>query len=311
MLGSLLFVLFINDLPDSVLSTLKLYADDAKCYRQIRSIEDCHALQNDLNHLYEWSRKWKLVFSAKKCKVMSVSRSKNCIIFSYCLNGTLLERVNTFTDLGVVVSNTLSFSEHVKYIVNKANCMAGLIRRTTDNLVATGVMVRLFETIVRSNLEYCSQVWSPHTKQDIELIEQVQRRFTKSLLYHSGCSYKERLIRLGLLPLSYRREIADLLFFYKCMNSLYDVDFSHYVTPIGNSRLRSGSAGILFKIRKCNSVTFHHSYFQRITYLWNALPQNLRDCDNFNNFRKSIKEFYCSKLIDVFDGDDSSTWVTW
>jgi len=311
-LGPLLFVLFINDLPESVLSTLKLYADDAKCYRTIRTVEDCLALQNDLKCLHEWSKKWKLVFSTRKCKVMTVSRVRNPTVFNYSLDDIILERVDKFNDLGVLVSNSLTFSEHIKCKVNKANAMAGLIKRTTGNLVATNVMVTLFQTLVRSNLEYCSQVWSPHTKQDVELVEKVQRRFTKSLLYGCNYSYKERLIHLGLLPLSYRREIGDLLFFYKCMYSMYDVDFSRYMIPVTqNSRLRSGSAGLLFKIRKCKTVTYHHSYFQRIVNLWNVLPQYLRDCADFNQFRKGLKDFYHTKLVNEFDSDDTGTWVSW
>ena len=99
-LGPLLFVLFINDLPESVLSSLKLYADDAKCYRRITSIEDCLALQNDLISLSEWSRRWKLVFSPRKCEIMTVSRSKRIIIFN---DRVMVRRWNESTPLMIWV----------------------------------------------------------------------------------------------------------------------------------------------------------------------------------------------------------------
>lgn len=313
-LGPLLFILFINDLPECVLSSLKLFADDAKCYRSITSISDCHILQADLDSLAGWCKKWDLDFSHHKCVSMSVTRSKKMHVFNYFLEGTQLQRVEHFTDLGVVISSNLSFHDHVKSKVNKAYCMAGILNRTTDKLVAANVMVRLFETLVRSHLEYCSQMWSPPTKRDVILIEQVQRRFTKTLLYNTvntNLTYKERLMYLALLPLSYRREISDLLFFFKCLNQMYDVDFSKFVTQYDtDTRLRSSNSGLLFRVQKCKTVTFQSSYFLRIVKLWNALPLNARQSNSFTQFRNNVKEFYQAKLVSTFNADDTNTWVT-
>jgi hypothetical protein len=91
--------------------------------------------------------------------------------------------------------------------------MVGLIKRTTGRLASPAVLIKLFKSLVTCHVEYCSQVWSPNHKCDIVLLEQVQRRFTKYILANEDMSYKERLIHLGLVPLSYRREVADLLFF--------------------------------------------------------------------------------------------------
>jgi hypothetical protein len=74
-LGPLLFVAFINDLPESMKNDSQafLYADDTKLFREIRSIEDCHKLQEDIHCMYDWSVKWQLKFHRKKCKVMCIS----------------------------------------------------------------------------------------------------------------------------------------------------------------------------------------------------------------------------------------------
>ena len=275
------------------------------------SVDDCYILQNNFDALCTWSKTWKLDFSPSKCKIMSVCRSKRLHVFNYCLDGAQLERVNSFTDLGVNVCSNLLYSDHIKSIVGKANRMSFLLYRTTGKLVAENVMVRLFETLVRSHLEYCSQVWSPHMKRDIVLIEQVQRRFTKFLLYDRNLSYKERLLHLGLLPLSYRREIADLLFLYKSMNCFYDVDFHNFVTMVDhNGRLRSSSRGLLFKVQNCKTVTFQSSYFIRIVKLWNSLPLDVRQSSGLKQLRQNIKMFYHTKLVETFDVDNTRTWVS-
>ena len=91
----LLFLLFINDMPDCAEhSILSLFADDAKCFRKIIDVDDCERLQHDLNSLYEWSQVWKLNFNVIKCKVVSFTRNTKSIVFNYHLNVTILENVS-------------------------------------------------------------------------------------------------------------------------------------------------------------------------------------------------------------------------
>ena len=77
-LGLLLFLLFINDMPDSAKnSILAMFADDAKCFRRIVNIDNCIALQKDLDELHRWANYWKLTFNSSKCKVISFTRNLN------------------------------------------------------------------------------------------------------------------------------------------------------------------------------------------------------------------------------------------
>ncbi len=78
-LGPTLFIIFINDLPDVVKSTVQIFADDTKIYRTINDIGDEIVLKEDLNKLNQWSVKWQLKFNAKKCKVMHLGFTKHKI----------------------------------------------------------------------------------------------------------------------------------------------------------------------------------------------------------------------------------------
>ena len=75
-LGPILFVLYINDLPDNMISEVFVFADDTKVFREVRLNEDIQTLQKDLNNLQGWSNKWLLRFHPDKCKVMTISRKK-------------------------------------------------------------------------------------------------------------------------------------------------------------------------------------------------------------------------------------------
>ena len=83
----------------------------------------------------------------------------------------------------------------------------------------------LYHTLVRSNLEYCSSVWSPSTVSDTKVIESIQSAATRYILYYPEIEYDKRCTMLHLHPLSYRREITDLLYVFKCSKGYYDVSW--------------------------------------------------------------------------------------
>ena len=86
-LGPLLFLIFINDLPASVTSKTRLFADDCILYRPILKQEDTVTLQNDLNNLAEWEKMWGMQFHPEKCNSLTVTRSQSTYKTSYILKG--------------------------------------------------------------------------------------------------------------------------------------------------------------------------------------------------------------------------------
>ena len=118
----------------------------------------------------------------------------------------------------MTVSNNLSWTTHIIQMRAKANRTLGLIKRVYGKDIADQEIRKLlYITLVRSQLEYASNLWSPYTIKERALIENVQRRPTKFILNHysQDISYNDRLFKLHLLPLEFRREISDLIFLYK------------------------------------------------------------------------------------------------
>ncbi|PFX15231.1 putative RNA-directed DNA polymerase from transposon X-element [Stylophora pistillata] len=116
LLGPALFVLFINDMPSALShsSTLALFADDAKCFRTIRSYADCALLQDEIDKLVDWSNNWKLAFNVDKCSLCTVTRKRSPIICNYRMGEKALSRVRAQRDLGVLMSDTASFNDHIQ-----------------------------------------------------------------------------------------------------------------------------------------------------------------------------------------------------
>ena len=104
-LGPLLFLLHINDLPSVVSSNVRLFADDCLIYRNIKNKEDQIELQKDLNLLENWGNTWGMRFNAAKCNIMRVSRTRDPKLFNYSLTGQVLEEVMDAKYLGVTLGN--------------------------------------------------------------------------------------------------------------------------------------------------------------------------------------------------------------
>ena len=120
-LGPLLFLLHINDLPQVVSSQVRLFADDCLLYRDIRCRDDQVALQRDLDTLRNWGDTWGMRFNAAKCNVLRISRSKTPHTNFYTLGCHILDEVNQAKYLGVTITNELSWSAHIDITTNKAH----------------------------------------------------------------------------------------------------------------------------------------------------------------------------------------------
>ena len=167
-LGPLLFVIFINDLPAAVENEAWMFADDTKIYQEVNCKEDGESLQNDLYRLEDWSKKWLLLFHPKKAKILKFGRAKKLEREYYAERGKLLpiSSDNTETDLGVTIDSDLKFEKHIMNKVNKANRLVGLIKRTFQLDILKFRF--LFRGIVRPHLEchlarhFCME---PHVSQ--------------------------------------------------------------------------------------------------------------------------------------------------
>lgn len=310
-LGPILFIIYINDLPDCLsFSSAAMFADDTKCFKAIIRSDDVRLLQQDLNSLSEWASNNELRFQPAKCENLRITRKRNSPQRSYVLNGVTLKIVTTARDLGVQVSHDLTWADHITIIVAKANRMLGFLRRHCSGGVSYDTQKTLYVSLVRSHLTYASQVWTPCLLGSIHLmrsVERVQRRATRFILRDQELDYQSRLIHLNLLPLSYFFEYLDLVFLFRCFKSEILLDSSDFV-QFNHSRTRHGSSGLDLSLNTARTSTFRESFFVRICPLWNALPLAIRISACTSAFKSCLKSLLFDRLRNIYDADNIRTW---
>jgi len=217
-LGPILFLVFVNDLPDWVKSSFKMFANDSKLWATISNTTDRKTLQEDLNRLKCWSEKWLLRFNPEKCKVMHVGHS---VPTEY----TLQKKDQTFKqaeveeekDLGIYITNDFKIAKQCKEAAKKAMNVLRTVRRHFPRIHEPTFLI-LYKAYVRPHFKYCIQAWSPYFKKDTECLEQVQRRATKLI---NGF---KNLKRLKLTTLEKRRLRRDLTETFKIITGREKID---------------------------------------------------------------------------------------
>ena len=293
-LGPSLFVYFINDLPNFCETLLHIFADDTKVYQSITSHNDCCKLQETIHALNDWSDKWLIKFNINKCKVLHLGH--NNPQFNYTMrdgeNQITLDKTICEKDLGVNIDNKLTFNKHIITQVKKARGTAGVINRSIINKIPK-VMLPLYKSMVRSNLEYANVVWSPYTKKNINLIENVQRQYTRKIFGLKNLPYEERLKALRLPSLTYRRLRGDLIEMYKIIHNIYDpITKSCLFSMVPDSSItRKNNSLNITKVRT-HKNPFKYFFSNRINCIWNYLPNHIVNANNLNIFKNKIDAHY-------------------
>jgi hypothetical protein len=288
-LGPLLFLIYINDLDNEISGHILKFADDTKLYSVIQNHDDVVRLQEDLDRLFGWSLEWLMLFNIDKCKVMHFG-SRN-VHATYEINGMVLSEVEAERDLGVIVQGNLKWDQQCAQVVNKANRVLGMIKRSFS-YIDIDMFLALYKSLIRPHLEYCIQAWRPFLVKDVDLLERVQRRATKLVHAIKSRPYEERLGLLGLTTLDLRRTRGDVIETFKIIKGLDDLDKNKFFTS--SSSVTRGHALKLFK-PACKLNLRLKFFSSRVVDTWNGLPAEVVACSTVNSFKNALDKFWLSR----------------
>lgn len=282
-LGPLLFLVFINDLPQCLCNTKCLmFADDIKIYLNVKNLRDCSLVQMDVDNLILWSERHHLYFNIDKCSVVSYTRSKNVIKYNYVMKEQTILRKTEVKDLGVNFDSNMTFSNHIISFTMSAYKLIGFLYRISKYFLDEKVLKILYFSYVRNKVEYCSVIWNPHLMKYDAMIERVQKRFLRLMYYlrynvypvfENHVEYKVMLNEFKLETLSNRRVINDLLFLHDVINK-------------GNCIELVGKLNFLVPTKKVRLKRTFYTRSVNTNYCMNA-PTN-RLCTTFNTLSNEL-----------------------
>ena len=285
-LGPILFLIYINDLDDSITSNVLKFADDTKLFRKVNTDGDKQHLQNDLDRLVKWSEKWQMLFNFGKCKCLHTGHRN--LNVNYKMGDTVLGTTVKEKDLGVTISADMKVSEQCGIAASKGNQILGLIRR---NITYKGkkLIIPLYKAIVRPHLEYCIQAWRPYRKKDIDTLERIQRRATKMIPELRDLSYEERLKECGLTTLETRRLRGDQIEVFKILNGYENIDRNMFFSLKKDSRTRGHEVKLVKD--QCRLDIRKHSFSQRTINEWNKLSTDCVTASSVNMFKNKVDTY--------------------
>ena len=293
-LGPLLYLIYSNDIVDVLNNCyVKIFADDCKFYLMTKLMSNYLAFVDDMCKIFSWYDSNQLKIALEKCLLLQLGRHNEHR--EYTINTTKINPVHSVKDLGVLITNDLEFSNHCSVISKKAFQKCALIHKTFS-YKSRDFLLALYKTYVRPQVEYCSTVWNPHLLRDINLIESVQRRFTRSIPGLSQLGYRQRLKCLKLETLEYRRLCSDLVQCFKIINGLDGLIFEEFFTfkSFRYHLRRHDKQLVEFKF---SSDVRKYSFSHRVARVWNKLPQQCVSAPSVSSFKNKLSCVDLTKFL--------------
>ena len=306
-MGPLLFLIYINDLPNELQSNAKLFADDTSLFAVAEDKNECaDILNNDLLTISKWAFNWKMLFNPdpkKPAQEVLFSRKKQIQVHpTLSLNGIDVERAPYQKHLGIMLDEKLNFKQHVDSAISKINKGIAVIKKLRYTLPRKS-LITIYKAFLRPLIDYGDVIYDqPHNESFCEKIESVQYKAALAITGAIHGTSRDKIYEeLGLESLKSRRWYKRLTYMFKIMRN----DAPDYLIDL------IPKCEHLIKTRNSHIPTFHcrtdcfkYSFFPSALRDWFNLDENIRNADSISTFKSKLLSFIRpvqSNTYNIFD----------
>ena len=302
-LGPLLFLLYVNDLPSLIESQTIMFADDTTVLSHGSSHQVVTStIQRDLDSICLYSSRNHLVPHPKKTKVILFSKPSQATPLEerspLSLNNVGTEYVTSYKCLGFTLDQHLDYSLHLKDMCRKINYGLQIMRRVNVYLPKENLIL-LANSLVLSHLDYCSPILYNLNCGQLDILLKLQKQCARIIFgYDRRTHSKPLFIQLNWLPLHQRIEYNICLLLYKVNNNIappYLSEMFVKTAEVHQHRTRAAVNSHFFKIRGTG-----HTYLKSFRYygakVWNLLPTEIRHTESIENFKIKCKAYFMDKI---------------
>ena len=305
-LGPLLFLIYINDIVAGLNSNIRLFADDTSLSMVIDNpVTDAAKINEDIAKISEWAGKWLVSFNQTKTESLILSRKVSKPYHpNLILNGQPINIVKSHKHLGLIISESGGWTNHIEFIIKKAWKRINIMRQL-KYLLDRKSLETIYISFIRPILEYGDVVWCNLTHTESNELDKIQIEAARIATGATKLSSLELLSKeVGWESLSSRRKNHKLILFYKMFNGLTPAYLSSLVPPLVGAasqyRLRnSGDVGMV----PSRTQLYHNSFLPSVIRDWNSLPSHVTTARSLGVFKSKLsssklsipKYFYIGK----------------
>ncbi len=291
-LGPLLFLVYINDLPRNIDSQVRIFADDTTLFLETTDPFSCaNTINRDLKKVSEWAKTWKMIFNPSKTETVTFTRLLN---HQPDLNfdDVMLSDISNHKHLGLTLSSNGKWNEHINSIVVKAAKRLGLLK-SVSYILDRATLEKLYFSFIRPILEYGDIVWCNLTDTLANKLELIHIEAGRIV---SGCTKsasKEVILKeLGWKKLLTRRKEHRMAYMYRVRhNMLPSYICNLFPDTRQNDVLRHNlRTANNFSVNHCNTLTYLSSLIPRATREWNSLEQEAKQSCSLAALKQYFKK---------------------
>ena len=286
-LGPLLFLIYVNDIADSLLSLTRLFADDSSLFYSASSIDDIQGLINhDLVLLSRWAKQWLVTFNPSKTEAILFSLRNLDFMPLLKFENTYVKFVENHKHLGLTLSYNGQWTDHINNIKSSAAKVLGIMRKLKFSL-SRSALNQIYFSYLLPTLEYASSVWDGCTAQNADILNKVQ---TEAARIVTGLTRSVSLDKLfkecGWLSLLERRRQQKLNFMFKVHQGQVPSYISDLIPPlvrdVSNYPLRNMHN---YSIPFARTEIMKRSCIPSSVNLWNEADNELKDSNTLQSFK--------------------------
>ena len=304
-LGPLLFLIFINDIPEGIQSNIKIFADDTSIFSVMKnSISASATLNEDLLLISKWAYSWKMSFnpdpSKQATEIVFSKKQSNIQLPALIFNNNILKPSDSHKHLGLILDKKLNFKNHLSEKISKANKGLGVIKRLYKFLPRAS-LVNIYRAFVRPNLDYGDIIYNNSSNATFsQMIESVQYNAALAITGAIRGTSREKLYQeLGFESLHDRRWFRKLCFYYKIRHNMCPLYLTELL-PIMKTHchsLRTNRPPIVPNFR---TERFKSTFFPSCSFNWNQLGTNIQNSSSLEIFKRALLTFIRPKPAEVY-----------
>ena len=295
-LGPLLFLIYINDLPSSLSLKCVTFADDSNLLIRGDNFEElAKTLTKELEGVSDFFRANQLMLNAKKTKMVffrKKSLPQGHQQINVILDGVTLNHDENADFLGTTIDGTLNWEKHCTKIANKISRSNGVLNRV-KNLLPPSTLKLLYHSFIQPHLLYTLPVWGGCSAQNKKRIVTIQKRAIRTIskAYHTAHT-EPRMKKLGLLKFDDLYRLQSTLLVHDCIynHAPPNIRNTLHIAQNPNHNLRNQSSNPLdLKVPNLKSRAGSHSFRQIGSGFWNMVPNELRQINQKKRFKTAMK----------------------